>query len=99
MKSSDLVRLEPSGSQSPYADSPAPQPAPLAGTAQRGEFAAADQGANPAVDTPRPAPRQSASAERTTLPQTAGSAPLVTLIGVLLCGAALGMGLWRRSAV
>jgi len=99
MKSSDLVRLEPSGSQSAYSDAAAPAPAPLAGTAQRGEFAEADQAANTVADASRTAPRQSASAARTNLPQTASSAPFVTLMGVVLVGAWFGMRLWRRSMV
>jgi hypothetical protein len=44
--SSDLVRLQPSGEQSPYSASSDSAPAPLTGTARVGEIAAADADAN-----------------------------------------------------
>ena len=87
MASSDLVRLEPSGSESAYSDTPSPAPMSVAGTAQRGEFA----------DEPASSARQSASASgRTALPKTASSVPLLALLGFLACAAGVALGLVRR---
>ena len=87
MTSSDLVRMEPSGSQSAYSDSAAPAPMSVAGTAQRGEFA----------DEPAASARQSASASgRTELPKTASNLPLLALFGFLACAAGVVLGLVRR---
>jgi hypothetical protein len=98
-KSSDLVRLSPSGEETPYSPNSS-EPARVSGAAQVGEVAAADQNANrvaAAMTQDRPA-TQSARAETTrqNLPQTASSTPLVALVGVLALALAFGLRLWHR---
>jgi len=99
MKESDLVRVDESGAQKAYTDSVQPEPSPMVGTAQRGDFAAADQDANVVADASRTAPGQNANAPRTSLPRTASATPLVALAGLLALAAAFGIGLWRRLAL
>jgi hypothetical protein len=102
-KSSDLVRLSPSGEEVPYSAN-ASEPARVSGAAQVGEVAAADQNANrvaAAMTQDRPATQpatQSARAETTRqrLPQTASLTPLVALVGVLALALAFGLRLWHR---
>jgi len=101
-KSSDLVRLSPSGEETPYSANSSP----VAGTAQVGEVAAADQNANrvaAAMTQDRPATQpqavsQNARAETTrqTLPHTASSTPLVALVGILALALAFGLRFWHR---
>ncbi len=65
--SSDLVRVEPSGSQADFSASENPQPAQVRGTAQVGEVAAADANANQVAaamsNQSRPAASTTARAE------------------------------------
>ena len=86
MTSSDLVRMEPTGSESAYSDAAAPAPMSLAGTAQRGEFADESANANQSVSP----------SGRTALPKTASSLPLMALFGFLACAAGVALGLARR---
>ena len=100
--SSDLVRVEPSGSQADYSASENPQPAQVRGTAQVGEVAAADANANQVAaamsNQSRPASSTTARAERTALPRTASSVPMIALVSVLAFAAALALGFRRRQA-
>jgi len=99
--SSDLVRVEPSGSQADYSASENPPPAQVRGTAQVGEVAAADANANQVAaamsNQSRPA-STTARAERTALPRTASSVPMIALVSVLAFAAALALGFRRRQA-
>ena len=100
--SSGLVRVEPSGSQADYSASENPQPAQVRGTAQVGEVAAADANANQVAaamsNQSRPASSTTARAERTALPRTASSVPMIALVSVLAFAAALALGFRRRQA-
>ena len=109
-QSADLVRVEPSGSQSDFAESAPPQPAQVRGTAQVGELADADAKANQvaaamsnqsqpaATSTTARAQNEQAGTARTTLPRTASEMPTILLISVLPCAAALALGFRRRQA-
>jgi hypothetical protein len=103
--SSDLVRVEPSGSQADFSASENPQPAQVRGTAQVGEVAAADANANRVAAAMS---NQSSTAPSTTtaraentrkaLPRTASSVPTIALVSVLAFAAALALGFRRRQA-
>ena len=108
--SSDLVRVEPSGSQADVSASENPQPTPVRGTAQMGDVAASDAKANqvaaamsgrstPAASstTARAETSQSASG-RTSLPRTASSMPTVALVSLVALFAGLALGFRRRQA-
>ena len=107
--SSDLVRVEPSGSQADYSASENPQPAQVRGTAQMGDVAAADANANQVAsamsDRSTPAASTSARAEttqtaggRSALPRTASSMPTVALVSLVAFAAGLALGFRRRQA-
>lgn len=109
--SSDLVRVEPSGSQSDFSASANPQPGQVRGTAQMGDVAQADAEANrvaaamsgqsqsaaPSTTTARAQNTQSAGG-RTALPRTASQMPTVALISLLALAAGLALGFHRRQA-
>ena len=102
MKSAELVRLEPSGQQSPYAES---NVAPVAGVAVAGESSSARADANAnrvaaAMSQDQSASRSArAESPRRNLPQTAGFTPLGALIGLLALSAAFGLRIWRQRLV
>jgi hypothetical protein len=97
--SSDLVRVEPSGSQAEFKSSENPQPSQVRGTAQMGEVAAADANAN-RVASAMSGQSTTARAEgtRAALPRTASSTPTIALISLLACAAGLALGFRRRQA-
>lgn len=99
--SSDLVRVEPSGSQADFSESENPQPTPVRGTAQVGDVAAADANANRVASamsgqsTPTMA---RAETTRTSLPRTASSMPTIALVSLVALAAGLALGFRRRQA-
>jgi hypothetical protein len=107
--SSDLVRLDPSGSQADFDASPNPPPTQVRGTAQTGQVADADGNANQVAAAmsgqSRPAPASTTAraetqsvAGRTSLPRTAGWTPTMALVSALACAAGLALGFRRRQA-
>lgn len=107
--SSELVRVEPTGAQSDFSASSAPQPTEVRGTAQMGDVAAADANANRVAaamnSSSAPAPSSTTAraqgndaAPRTSLPRTASSMPTIALISLLALGAGLALGFHRRQA-
>jgi hypothetical protein len=95
MSSGELVRIDPSGQQAPYAANS--QPAPLVGTAQVGEVAASDAAAN-RVASAMTSQEGQAPGGRTALPRTASATPLVALAGMIAFVAAFAVRFWRRAA-
>jgi hypothetical protein len=97
-KSEDMVRLDPSGAETPYVAGADADSVALSGTAQRGEIAV-EPSANqaPASSAATSAQSTGAASGRTQLPRTASAMPLVALIG-MLCGlAAVGLRISRRT--
>jgi hypothetical protein len=100
--SSELVRLEPSGQQSPYASAEARE---LTGAARVGEVAEADANANrvanamsgqsSAAQPSTPAPAAQQAQARTSLPRTASERPFIMLMGLLALAAAGAVALRR----
>lgn len=89
--SGELVRLDPSGSESGYAVTDN-RPVPVTGMAQTGDVAARD------ASRPRPAATMAGGTTRTELPRTASSMPAIALVSVLALAAAAALGLRRRAA-
>lgn len=107
--SSDLVRMDPSGSQADVESSANPQPTAVRGTAQPGDVASADAKANqvaaamngqsrPAASTTTARAETQNATGRTALPRTASSTPGVALVSALACAAGLALGFRRRQA-
>jgi hypothetical protein len=95
MKNAPLARVSASGDQATVGNDAAE--VSVSGNSARGEIADANAPAMTVAqnDARPPAP----SAPRTRLPQTAGTTPLVVLIGGLLLCAGLVLRVWTRLAV
>jgi hypothetical protein len=98
----ELVRLDPSGSQSAF-DADADRP--MTGAARVGETAVADADASnsaaarQSAQAPAPMNQQAdANTARTTLPRTAGSLPTIALAGVVSLLAGFALAFRRRAA-
>lgn len=100
MKSAELTRVSAAGTETAVAVEAAPAATPVAGTGHAGDVASADLQIAAAPDlpvTPLPVAAPAApatAAERTELPKTASTAPLMMLAGALtlLTGLALAAG-------
>lgn len=96
MKSAELTRVSAAGAETAVTVEAAPAATPLAGVGHAGNVASADLQIAAAPDLPvTPAPvAPPAATERTELPRTASTAPLMMLAGALtvLTGLALAAG-------